>query len=51
MCIDGHVKLHNFSRGVKLAGGSLGDGKTTTCTSQKDCGAFSLSQLGNPESQ
>jgi hypothetical protein len=44
-----HIKLNNFGWGIELASGSLGDGKTSACTSQENCGTFALSQLGDPE--
>jgi hypothetical protein len=49
--INSHIKLNNLSWGVKLAGGSLSDGKTTTSASQENFGTFALSQLGNSEGQ
>jgi hypothetical protein len=49
--VDCHIKFNNLGGGVELASGSLSDGKTTTCTSQEDCGAFALSQLCDPEGQ
>jgi hypothetical protein len=51
MFVHSHIKLNNFGWGVELASGSLGDGKSTTCASQKHSGTFALSQLGTPEGQ
>jgi hypothetical protein len=49
--VNRDIKFNHFGWGVEFARSSLGDGKTSTCTSHENCGALTLCQLGNPEGQ